>query len=164
MSEIEKITELIMPHLEDMGFEPVRIRFTGAGKYKTLQIMAEPKDETKSLSLDDCAEISTRVSALLDVEDFIKGAYQLEVSSPGVDRPLVKEKDFDRFKESLVEIKVKEAIEGKRKFKGRLKGIKNGMILIETENETLEIPYTNMDDAHIEWENPMAPKPKKGKK
>ena len=166
MSEIDKIKEVIAPHIDDMGFELVRIRLTGAGKFKTVQIMAEPKEHEKQMSVEDCEAISTRVSALLDVEDVVKGQYTLEVSSPGLDRPLTREKDFERFKETLVKIKTETAVNGQRNFKGRLKGLENKNVLIKEDGkeEVTAIPYAEIASAEVEWENPNAPKPKKGNK
>lgn len=164
MSEIERVKEIIEPHVDDMGFDLVRVKFTGTGKYKTLQIMAEPKEGAKQMSVDDCEAISTRVSALLDVEDVIKGHYTLEVSSPGLDRPLVREKDFERFAESLVKIKTEEPVNGQRNFKGRLKGLKDGNVQIEEDGILKNVPFAEIGSAEIEWENPNAPKPKKGKR
>ncbi len=91
----ERIAKLITPAIEAMGFELVRVQVSGRQR-PTLQIMAEP-NSGRAMSVDDCAEISRAISAVLDVEDPISGAYSLEVSSPGIDRPLTRAKDYERF-------------------------------------------------------------------
>lgn len=117
----ERIAEMIEPSLEALGYELVRVRLMGGGK-PVLQVMAERGDD-RSMTVDDCAEISRAISALLDVEDPLEGAYDLEVSSPGIDRPLVKRKDFERFAGSEATVKTTVPIDGRRRFRGRLLGM-----------------------------------------
>src|SRR6056297_2273071 len=114
-----RLAEIITPVIEDMGFELVRIRLMG-GKTHTLQIMAERPDG--GIEVDDCAAISTAVSAVLDVEDPIEDNYTLEVSSPGIDRPLTRLKDFDVWDGYEAKIETTEMIEGRRRFRGQLAG------------------------------------------
>src|SRR5437762_1305523 len=95
MNPVEKITETIEPSLEAMGYALVQVRLNDGGR-KTLSVMAERTD-AQPMGVEDCTQISRQVSALLDVEDPISGAYDLEVCSPGIDRPLTKLKDFERF-------------------------------------------------------------------
>lgn len=116
-----KIEGMITPSLDAMGYGVVRVQLTG-GKRPTLQIMAERTDGAP-MSVDDCADISRASSALLDVEDVIKGAYHLEVSSPGIDRPLTKRGDFARFAGFEVKIDADRLIDGRKRFKGRLLGV-----------------------------------------
>ncbi|MFD2265454.1 ribosome maturation factor RimP [Lacibacterium aquatile] len=116
-----KIEALIDPSLEAMGYGVVRVQLTG-GKRPTLQIMAERIDNAP-MSVDDCADISRASSAILDVEDIITGAYHLEVSSPGIDRPLTKRGDFARFAGFEVKIDADRLIDGRKRFKGRLLGV-----------------------------------------
>ncbi len=110
-----RIAEIITPVIEDLGYELVRVRLM-TGKESTLQIMAQRPDG--SIEVDDCAAISTAVSAILDVEDPIVDAYTLEVSSPGIDRPLTRLKDFDRWIGFEAKIETEELIDGRRRFKG----------------------------------------------
>jgi ribosome maturation factor RimP len=121
-----------------MGFELVRVRLLG-GKTKTLQIMAEKPEG--GIEVDDCARISTAVSATLDVEDPLAEAYTLEVSSPGIDRPLTRLKDFETWEGYEAKIETTEMIDGRRRFKGMLQGVEDGEILIEIEEagETMTI-------------------------
>jgi ribosome maturation factor RimP len=114
------IAPLIEPSLEAMGYRLVRVAFLGARR-ATLQIMAERIDEAP-MTVEDCTEISRSVSALLDVADPIAGAYMLEVSSPGIDRPLTKPEDFDRFAGYEAKIELGQALDGRKRFRGRILG------------------------------------------
>ena len=104
-----------------MGYELVRVMSLG-GRRPTLQIMAERIDRA-GMTVDDCADISRAVSALLDVDDPMVGAYQLEVSSPGIDRPLIKPADFERFAGFEARVETDRVIDGQRRFRGRLLGL-----------------------------------------
>lgn len=115
----DKIAAIIEPTLEALGFELVRVAY-GGGDRAVLQIMAERPDG--SMSVDDCARISRELSVLLDVEDPIETAYTLEVSSPGVDRPLTRLKDFERWAGFDAKVELLEAVDGRRRFRGRLAG------------------------------------------
>ena len=108
-----------------MGYRLVRVMIT-SGRRATLQVMAEPFDD-RPMTVEDCAEISRSVSALLDVADPIAGAYMLEVSSPGIDRPLVRPEDYDRFSGFEARIELARPLEGRKRFRGRLLGLAEGM-------------------------------------
>lgn len=127
-----RLAEIIQPVIEGMGFELVRLRLMG-GNTKTLQIMAERPEG--GIEVDECAEISTAVSAVLDVEDPIEDNYVLEVSSPGIDRPLTRLKDFDAWEGYEAKIETAELIDGRRRFKGVLRGVEDNDILIEIQNQ-----------------------------
>ena len=122
-----RLAEIIIPVIEDMGYELVRVRLM-SGKEPTLQIMADKPDG--GIEVDDCAQISNAVSAVLDVEDPILDAYTLEVSSPGIDRPLTRLKDFDMFEGYEAKLETAEAIDGRRRFKGVLAGVEENDVLI----------------------------------
>jgi len=145
-----RIAEILGPVIEDMGFELVRIRLM-SGKVQTLQIMAQRADGT--IEVDDCAEISTAVSATLDVEDPILDAYTLEVSSPGIDRPLTRLKDFERWEGYVARIETDELIDGRRRFKGILQGIEGSEVLIEIEEHgtpvTIGLEFDWLSDAKL---------------
>ena len=138
MDPTEKIRAAIEPALEDMGFELVRVMLTG-GQRPTLQIMAERADR-EAMTVDHCAEISRTVSALLDVEDPISGAYQLEVSSPGLDRPLTRPGDFERFAGFEARLETDQAIDGQRRFRGRLLGLDQEDIRLDMPDGERRIP------------------------
>jgi ribosome maturation factor RimP len=121
---VAKVEGLLAPALEALGYAIVRIQFSG-GRRPTLQIMAERQDGG-AMSVDDCAQISRAASALLDVEDPISGAYDLEVSSPGIDRPLTRPGDFERFAGFEAKLETDRLIDGRRRFRGRLLGLADG--------------------------------------
>ena len=115
-----RMAEIITPVIEDMGFEVVRIRLMG-GMTKTLQIMVQRPDG--GIEVDECGQISTAISAVLDVEDPLEDAYALEVSSPGIDRPLTRLKDFEQWEGYEARVETTEMIDGRRRFRGILAGI-----------------------------------------
>ncbi|MGE0023716.1 MAG: ribosome maturation factor RimP [Hyphomicrobium sp.] len=124
------IAGLVEPVLDSLGFRLVRIEISGRDG-KTVQIMAERSDG--SMTIDDCEAVSRAVSPLLDVADIVSDSYRLEVSSPGIDRPLVRPSDFTDWAGSEAKIELKAPIEGRRRFKGRLEGFEDGEVLIETD-------------------------------
>lgn len=147
MEPIRRIETMIEPALAEMGFALVRVRLTG-GTRPTLQIMAERLDET-GMSVDDCAAISHAVSAILDVEDPISGPYTLEVSSPGIDRPLVRLRDFERFAGFEAKIEMKGAVEGQRRFRGRLDGLDGESVRLITKDGEVVLPYRDIQQAKL---------------
>lgn len=127
-----RLADIIGPTIEGLGFELVRIRMQG-GRHPLLQIMADRPEG--GIDVDDCAAISTAVSAVLDVEDPIEEKYTLEVSSPGIDRPLTRLKDFDVWEGYEARIETDEQIDGRKRFKGILRGTEEDEVLIEIENQ-----------------------------
>lgn len=147
----QRMAEIITPVIEGMGFELVRVRLMAGSKSKTLQIMAERPEG--GIEVDDCAEISTAVSAVLDVEDPIEDNYTLEVSSPGIDRPLTRLKDFDVFEGYEAKLETTELIDGRRRFKGVLAGVEGGEVLIQIEVNgepaTIGLDFDWLSDAKL---------------
>ncbi|NCO88133.1 MAG: ribosome maturation factor RimP [Rhodobacterales bacterium] len=141
-----RIAEIITPVIEDLGYELVRVRLM-TGKESTLQIMAQRPDG--SIEVDDCAAISTAISTILDVEDPIADNYTLEVSSPGIDRPLTRLKDFDRWIGFEAKIETEELIDGRRRFKGELAGTEGDEVLIEIEEGTIGLRFDWLSDAKL---------------
>ncbi|MGB1264102.1 MULTISPECIES: ribosome maturation factor RimP [Nereida] len=141
-----RLAEIITPVIEDLGYELVRVRLM-SGKQTTLQIMAQKPDGT--IEVDDCAKISTEVSATLDVEDPILDAYALEVSSPGIDRPLTRLKDFALWEGYEVRIETDELIDGRRRFKGELAGVEGDEVLITIEEGTIGLKFDWLSDAKL---------------
>ena len=141
-----RIAEIIGPVIEDMGFELVRVRLMG-GKTNTLQIMAERP--TGGIEVDECGEISNAVSAVLDVEDPITDQYILEVSSPGIDRPLTRLKDFEAFEGYEAKLETVENIDGRRRFKGVLAGVEDNDVLINVTEGTIGLPFDWLADAKL---------------
>ena len=118
-----RLAEIITPVIEDLGFELVRVRLQG-GKTATLQIMADRPEG--GINVEDCGDISVAVSATLDVEDPIEDAYHLEVSSPGIDRPLTRLKDFATFEGYEAKLETNQPIDGRKRWKGVLAGVESG--------------------------------------
>lgn len=141
-----QIKELIESAVEGLGFELVRVTY-GGGRKPTLQIMAERPDGT--MSVDDCARLSREVSLILDVEDPLPGEYLLEVSSPGVDRPLTRPKDFERWVGFETKVELANQIEGRRRFKGRMTSFDGQEIVIETDEGTVKLPYSDVSKAKL---------------
>ncbi|MCR8548766.1 ribosome maturation factor RimP [Salipiger sp. P9] len=145
-----RLAEILTPVIEDMGFELVRIRLM-SGKTATLQIMAERPEG--GIEVDECAEISTAVSAVLDVEDPILDAYVLEVSSPGIDRPLTRLKDFETFEGYEVKIETQEMIDGRKRWRGVLAGVEDGEVLLNIEDggeeQTIGLQFDWLSDAKL---------------
>lgn len=146
---LKKIEKVIAPTAESMGYEIVRLMMVGIGSGKpTLQIMAEKADGT--MDVEDCSRLSQAVSALMDVEDVLQDAYYLEVSSPGIDRPLTRAKDFDRYKGFEARIEIDEMIDNQKKFKGLLKGISaSNDITLETDTGDVVLPFSIVQKAKL---------------
>ena len=143
-----RVERIIAPTLDGMGYEVVRVQLSGGRQHPRLQVMAERADQ-KGMTVDDCAEISRAVSALLDVEDPIAGAYELEVSSPGIDRPLTRARDFERFAGHEAKIEMRGSVDGRRRFRGLLKGLEDGCAVLEMEGETLKLPVDDVERAKL---------------
>ena len=148
MSSTKRIAEIIRPTIEALGFDLVRVHYSG-GERPTLQIMAEPEGGGEMI-VDDCADISRAVSALLDVEDPISGAYDLEVSSPGLDRPLVKIGDFERFAGHVAKVELSELQDGRKRFRGRILKVENNSVRINMDNgEVASLPFDKIEEAKL---------------
>ncbi len=141
-----RLAEIVTPTIEGLGFELVRIRLMG-GVYKTLQIMADRPEG--GIDVDDCGRISVAVSAVLDVEDPIEDQFTLEVSSPGIDRPLTRLKDFDVWEGYEAKIETSEMIDGRKRFKGKLAGTDGDDVLIEIEEGTIGLKFDWLSDAKL---------------
>ena len=142
----KKLAELLNPILEDLGFEMVRVRLSN-GNPSTLQIMADRLDG--QIGVDELAEINTSVGTVLDVEDPIPENYILEISSPGIDRPLTRKKDFDSFQGFEAKVETTELIDGRRRFRGVLAGVNNDEVLINLEEGTIGLKFTWLSDARL---------------
>ncbi|OHB32335.1 MAG: ribosome maturation factor [Desulfuromonadaceae bacterium GWC2_58_13] len=155
---IEQLSAVIVPILESMSMELVDLEYKHEGRDWFLRIFI---DKEGGVTLDDCADVSREVGAVLEVEDLIRTAYRLEVSSPGIDRPLKKVKDFERFSGSLVKVKTYESLDpdqrghARKTFVGTLLGIENGMVRIEQTDKkggVVEFPLEGIAKANIEYE------------
>lgn len=154
MADLDVLTQLIEPEARALGFELVRVRLFGGGDDRTLQIMAERPD-TRQLTIDDCSDLSHRISDKLDAleeagRDPIEGAYRLEVSSPGIDRPLTRLKDFSDWQGHEARITLIEKRDGRKQFKGDLAGVEGEEIAVTTADGTTHaIPFAAIEDAKL---------------
>ena len=157
-SVIQRIEEYLKPSLKDLGYAIVRVALFGQGKNRTLQIMLEKNDGT-SVNIDDCEKASKEISVLLDVLDPIKGHYNLEVSSTGIDRPLVKKEDYIRFCGNQVLVKTYTPKCNQKLFKGILESADDKKIKLTSECPFLngdifiELEYDEISSAHLD--NPI---------
>ncbi len=142
----KRLAGMVQPLIEGMGYELVRIRLM-SGKHATLQIMAEKPEG--GIEVDDCARISSALSAVLDVEDPIEGEYTLEVSSPGIDRPLTRLKDFETWEDYEAKLETSELIDGRRRFKGQLRGVEGNEVLIEIAEGTIGLEFDWLTEAKL---------------
>ena len=147
-----RVAAIVEPVLGQIGFRLVRVRVSAA-EGCTVQIMAERPDGT--LTIDDCEDISRALSPVLDVADPIEKAYRLEVSSPGIDRPLVRKSDFDRYSGHLVRIEMSVAVNGRKRFKGTLTGTEGDVARLardeapEGEEAVVSLPIEEMSEAKL---------------
>ena len=145
-----RLADILQPVIEGLGFELVRIRLMG-GTTRVLQIMADKPEG--GIEVDDCGDISTAVSAVMDVEDPIEENYVLEVSSPGIDRPLTRLKDFEMWKGWEARVETTELIDGRRRFKGDLAGVEGDEVLITIEEGgeevTIGLQFDWLSDAKL---------------
>jgi ribosome maturation factor RimP len=142
-----QITELIEPTLNEMGFELIRVLVSG-GQRPTLQVMVERAD-LAPLTVEHCAVASHAISALLDVADPIAGAYRLEVSSPGIDRPLVRRGDYERFAGLEARLETELPIDGRRRFRGRLIGLAGDRVRLGLPDGERSIPLDSIKKAKL---------------
>jgi ribosome maturation factor RimP len=143
----ERVESRITLTIESMGYDIVRVEITGKEPL-VLQIMVERQDE-KQLDVEDCASVSRAISALMDVDDPIDDAYTLEVSSPGLDRPLVRPQDFDRFAGYEAKVEAERLIDGRKNFKGRLIGLEENVVKISVDDTVMEVPIVDIKRAKL---------------
>lgn len=142
-----EVAGVVEPVLEDLGFRLVRVMVTGAATDRVLQVMAERPDG--AISIDDCEEISKALSPALDVADPIAGTYRLEISSPGIDRPLVRPSDFDDWSGHEVKLELKQPVDGRKRFKGVLEGFEAGEVRIAADAGKLGLQHLGFPVALI---------------
>jgi ribosome maturation factor RimP len=144
---VRDLTELFEPVVESMGYELVGVEFNSGGGHGTLRVYI---DREQGVSLDDCAAISHQLSGILDVEEPIAQAYDLEISSPGIDRPLFKLADYERFSGKVAKIKLAVAQQGRKNFRGRLQGVADpNCVTIEVDGELFDLPFSDIARANL---------------
>ena len=142
----KKLSNLFEPVIESMAYELVGVELTGSGNGTILRIYI---DAENGITVDDCQAVSYQVSGILDVEDPLQGHYTLEVSSPGLDRPLVKPEHFEQFTGELVKIRSTEAVLGRKNFKGILEFFDGEYLYVAVDNEVYEIPFDIVEKANL---------------
>ncbi len=142
-----RIAEMVRPTIEAQGYSLVRVQVLGRQRPR-VQVMAERADR-RPMMVEDCANLSRSISAVLDVEDPIPSTYTLEVSSPGLDRPLVMLADYDRFAGREVRLELARPIDGRRRFRGRLLGTMGDVVRLEVDGADLEVHYADIQRAKL---------------
>lgn len=142
----KRIAGIVRPVVEELGYVLVRLRI-GGGRSRTLQIMAERGGG--GMEIDDCAEVSKAVSAALDVENPISDAYTLEVSSPGIDRPLTRLEDFSAWRGHLAKVELAESVDGRRRFKGTIAGVNGAAVQITAAGVTADLDFALISNARL---------------
>jgi ribosome maturation factor RimP len=141
-----RIEGLIRDAVEDEGFEVVGVELAQTGRSPVLRVYV---DRPGGVTVSDCAYVSRRVGVLLEVDDFIPGSYTLEVSSPGLERPLFSEADYRRFQGREIRLQAVEKIEGRRNFSGRIKAFSNGIVQLDCEGEIFSVPLDRVKKANL---------------
>lgn len=137
---------MLRPAVEEVGKELLGVEFVSAGKHSILRLFI---DHENGINVDDCAEVSHQVSAILDVEDPISTEYSLEVSSPGLDRPLFEKPHFEAVIGETIEVKLGLPMNGRRKFKGLLEAVENDLLVVVVDGEHFELAISNVDKANL---------------
>lgn len=140
------IAELIAPSVDALGLELWGIEHSQQGKYSVLRIFIESEN---GITIDDCEKVSRQVSAILDVEDPISGEYTLEVSSPGLDRPLFSIEQFDQYKGNEIDVRLRTPLNGRRKFKGLLADVVEETVCVQVDGEDFQLPHAEIEKANI---------------
>jgi ribosome maturation factor RimP len=146
MREPEHLRRLLEPSVRQLGYELAVIEFRPGRGRSLLRLYI---DSPNGVTVDDCAKVSRQVSAVLDVEDPIPGEYTLEVSSPGLDRPLARQQDFERYAGEKVKLKTAVPVNGRRSFTGRLLGIEAGQVVLDIDGVRIELPWDAIEQARL---------------
>lgn len=141
------IVELIQPTVEALGVELWGVEYLIQGKYSVLRVYIDRQDE--GVTIDDCERVSRQVSGILDVEDPIPGEYTLEVSSPGMDRPLFHLEQFARFAGELASVRLRTPVDGRRKFKGVIQSVSDDSVTLLVDGKEYQLPAVAIDKANL---------------
>jgi ribosome maturation factor RimP len=144
----ESIAQLIAPIMDELGYELVRVRIQGGARHATLQIMAERRDR-RAMLVEDCARLSRAISPVLDEADPIEGEYSLEVSSPGIDRPLLKRADYERFQGHEAKIELMAPIEGRKRFQGVIAAVDGDTVRLDSDGTVFPLPLAQVKNAKL---------------
>lgn len=146
-SREETLRQLLQPTVKALGFELWGVEHLSQGRHSVLRLYI---DSDAGISVDDCARVSSQVGSVLDVEDPIAGDYTLEVSSPGLDRRLFDLAQYDRFSGETVDLKLRVPFDGRRRFRGTLKGIEGGDVVVQVDDHEYLLPFDQIDKARVE--------------
>lgn len=141
-----QLQDLLEPAVGALGYELLGIEHLAQGRHSLLRLYIDSPD---GITVEDCERVSHQVSGVLEVEDPIKGQYTLEVSSPGLDRPLFKLAHYERFVGEVVSLRLARPIEGRRKFKGRLLSLREGLVVVDVDGTEMELPFEDIEKAHL---------------
>ncbi|MCR9106729.1 MAG: ribosome maturation factor RimP [Gammaproteobacteria bacterium] len=147
MARDQKIAALLAPTVEALGFDLWGVEYLSQGRHSLIRVYIE---HPNGISVDDCASVSEQVSGVLDVEDPISGEYTLEVSSPGVDRPLFRLGQYPAYVGETIELRLRSAFDGKRKFKGVLTGLEGDDVVIQVDDHEYLLPYDTIEKARVQ--------------
>ncbi len=142
----DKLHDLLAPVVEGLGYELVGIEYLPQGRHSLLRVYI---DQEEGITLDDCEQVSRQISAVMDVEDPLRGHYSLEISSPGLERPLFVEEHYIRFAGNRAFVRTSFPIDGRRKFEGILKGVDGEDVVVEIGEELFRLPLVQIDKAHL---------------
>ncbi len=146
-AETDRVISVVEQSLAAMEYEIILVRILG-GHRRTLQITVDRADG-ETVTVEDCTRVSRTVSALLDVDDVVSGAYELEISSPGIDRPLTRPKDFERYVGQVARIEVDRTMEGRKRFRGSLRGMTGDVVQIAVDTDEFSIPFERIEKAKL---------------
>lgn len=146
MAKVDTLRELIEPTVTALGYQLWGLEYQGQGKHSVLRIFIEKEE---GINVDDCADVSHHVSGILDVEDPIDGEYTLEVSSPGMDRPLFTLEQYQAFVGQVITLRLRVPFEGRRKFKGQLNGVEGDEVVIQVDNNEYLLPLSLIEKANV---------------
>jgi ribosome maturation factor RimP len=146
VAKVDELRALIEPVVSGMGFVLWGVEYVASGKFSTLRIYIDHED---GINVDNCADVSRQISAVMDVEDPISTNYTLEVSSPGMDRPLFSVEQYEQSKGEWVDIKLRNAFEGRRNFKGVINGVEGDEVVIQVDGEEFLLPIESIDKGRI---------------
>ncbi len=146
MSQAGKLDAIIEPAVAALGYELVGVEFLPQGRHSVLRVYI---DSEAGIRVEDCERVSHQISGVLEVEDPISGQYTLEVSSPGLDRPLFKAEHYQRFAGSEVKLRLIRPLDGQRKFRGVLHGMREDAVVIEVEGQEITLPLADIEKANL---------------
>lgn len=141
-----ELSRLLEPGVRALGFELVDVELSGRGRHAVLRVYI---DGPEGVTVDDCADVSRQLSGILDVEDPIPERYVLEVSSPGLDRPLTKREDFQRFIGEEVKVRTRRPLDGQRNFKGRLVDVERERVILDVGEKTMSLGFDSIEKARL---------------